>query len=69
MMTRKDYIAVSEILRGARNRVQDDPLHVTAHDVLWNVGDALADYMAEDNDRFSRDTFMKASGLARKEDN
>lgn len=64
MMTRKDYILVSEGLRNERNAIQDSRKPPTAITVLVDVAEMLADLMEEDNDNFDRDMFMTNSGLS-----
>ena len=53
MMTRKDYVAVSEILSGYQNAMIDN---------FWweDLVNDFANLFAEDNPNFKRDKFTKA---------
>jgi hypothetical protein len=53
MMTRRDYIAVSDILS------EYAPL-VEQHELFDQMVNDFADYMADDNDRFLRAKFVDA---------
>jgi hypothetical protein len=53
MMTRRDYIAVSDILS------EYAPL-VEQHDLFDQMVNDFADYMSDDNDRFLRSKFIDA---------
>ena len=64
MMTRKDYVSVSEGLRTIRNTIQDAKKAPKPMDVLTGIAEMLADMMEEDNDRFDRKLFMANSGLS-----
>jgi len=55
MMTRKDYVAVANILKEYKNEMTAE-----AHSNLVND---FADYMEKDNDRFQDMLFLKASGV------
>lgn len=63
MMTRKDYIKIADVLRTARNRVQNEPLTTTPADVLLEICDGLVSYMSSDNDGFNEQKFMYEAGL------
>jgi hypothetical protein len=54
MMTRKDYIAMSDILKDYAEPLMEDYIYL--------VND-VANYMAEDNPRFMRDKFLQACGI------
>jgi hypothetical protein len=56
MMTRKDYIAVSEIL-GDYQEVMD-------RDEYFSICLDFAKYMSKDNDRFDMKRFMEACGVS-----
>jgi hypothetical protein len=56
MMTRKDYIAVSEIL-GDYQEVMDG-------DEYFSICLDFAKYMSKDNDRFDMKRFMEACGVS-----
>ncbi len=56
MMTRKDYIAVSEIL-GDYQEVMDG-------DEYFSLCLDFAKYMAKDNDRFDTKRFLEACGVS-----
>ena len=58
MMTRKDYVSVSEGLRALRNTIQDAKKAPKPMDVLTGTAEMLADIMEVDNDRFDRKLFM-----------
>jgi hypothetical protein len=64
MMTRHDYVRVSEGLRTIRNTIQDSKKAPKPMDVLIALAEMLADMMEEDNDRFDRKIFMTSSGLS-----
>lgn len=68
MMTRKDYVSVSEGLRALRNTIQDAKKAPKPMDVLTGMAEMLADMMEEDNDRFDRKLFMVNSGLSPQQD-
>lgn len=53
MMTRRDYVAVSDILS------EYAPLF-EQHELFDQMVDDFADYMAEDNERFLREKFVEA---------
>ena len=57
-MTRRDYIALSTVLRTVRQESD-----TTQHEVLWVVTNRIADLCEADNPRFDRDRFLKASGF------
>jgi hypothetical protein len=59
MMTRKDYIAVSTILKGYRQSMP-------AEEYLELVWD-FASYMKLDNDRFDNFRFLEACGIPKSE--
>ena len=56
MMTRKDYISVSEIL-GDYQEVMD-------RDEYFSICLDFAKYMSKDNDRFDMKRFMEACGVS-----
>jgi len=56
MMTRKDYVAVSEIL-GDYQEVMDK-------EEYFSICLDFAKYMAKDNDRFDMKRFMEACGVS-----
>jgi len=55
MMTRKDYVAVSEILSDYAEVIEADEYFTMCLD--------FAKYMAQDNDRFDTRRFMEACGI------
>lgn len=55
MMTRKDYIAVSDILKEYRETIPAEE--------YTNLCNDFADYMESDNPRFQDLTFLKACGV------
>jgi hypothetical protein len=55
MMTRKDYVAVSEILSDYREVMEGDE--------YFSICVDFAKYMARDNDRFDMKRFMEACGI------
>lgn len=57
-MTRRDYIALSTVLRTVRGATP-----AAQHEVLWVVGNRIADLCEADNSRFDRSLFLKASGF------
>ena len=57
-MSSKDYIAIADIIRTARNRYQSSADGLPA---ISYIATELADYMAGDNHRFNRDLFLSAS--------
>lgn len=55
MMTRKDYIAVSNILKDRKASIPEDAYIGLVNDV--------ANYMSSDNPRFEKSRFIEACGL------
>ena len=55
MMTRKDYVAVSEILSDYAEVIEADEYFTMCLD--------FAKYMAQDNDRFDARRFLEACGI------
>ena len=55
MMTRKDYVAVSQILSDYREAIEPDEYFTMCLD--------FAKYMALDNERFDTMRFMEACGI------
>lgn len=58
MMTRKDYVATADILEVLVATVSDEDLPL-----VLDAVDAFADMFAKDNERFSREIFIKACGV------
>ena len=58
MMTRKDYVAVAEILSGYKVAMIDD---------FWfdDLVNDFADFFASDNPNFKQDKFTHACGLTK----
>lgn len=56
MMTRKDYIAVSDIIADYKDEMSEQ-----AH---YDMAQDFADYMEEDNDRFLRNKFLDACNVS-----
>lgn len=65
MATKKDYVAVAEIIKKQTICLwEDDPFIIeTAKDVACVYAKALADYFITDNPRFNRSRFMQTCGL------
>ena len=61
-MTRKDYVAVANILAGDIASHKHAPAQRVA---IENVGLSLEDWFAKDNPRFDRDRFRIAAGISR----
>lgn len=59
-MTRKDYVAVSNLVKAEKSVNRDNPGIVRALD---NLAMSLADVMARDNERFDRGRFYTACGI------
>ena len=56
-MSRKDYIAIADIIRTARNRHPG-----LSHDIAISyITQELVDYLASNNPRFDRDKFIQAT--------
>lgn len=55
MMTRKDYVAVSNILRDYQEVIEADEYFDMCRD--------FAKYMAQDNERFDGARFLEACGI------
>jgi hypothetical protein len=55
MMTRKDYVAVSKILRNYKHEMEAE--------AYSNLCNDFADYMEEDNPRFLDLKFLEACGV------
>ena len=55
-MTRKDYVAIAEVIADAKDRFNMDGAgqYITGR---------LADMLAADNPRFDRERFLKAAGV------
>lgn len=67
-MTKKNYIATAEILRGEHNiaSAKSDHMHrAVAQTAVENITASLADMFAADNSLFDRDRFYTAA-LGRK---
>jgi hypothetical protein len=54
MMTRKDYVAMSDILRR---------YSLTMPEEFDDMVEDIADYLQRDNPRFMREKFLEASGI------
>lgn len=65
MLTRKDFKAVAEIIKGSlpQDKTSQNDYLCGKRDALWWAADDLADYFATQNPRFDRDRFMRACGL------
>lgn len=61
-MTKKDYIAIAQVLRDAGDRplVPHYKEPETRADVLLDVALMLADVLEQDNSKFSRERFLTA---------
>jgi hypothetical protein len=59
MMSRKDYNAVSSILKGYRESMTEDKYL----ELVWD----FASYMKMDNDRFNNSLFLEACGIPKEE--
>jgi hypothetical protein len=59
-MTKKDYIAIAEVIRNARFSDDDGDYPSDRR----SLAGAIADVMAADNPRFDRDRFLTACGVA-----
>jgi hypothetical protein len=59
MMTRKDYIAVSTILKTYRESIPSEEYL----ELVWD----FASYMKLDNDRFNNSIFLEACGIPKTE--
>ena len=57
-MTKRDYIAIADIIRTARNRYGERYLGVD--DTIKYITVELMDYMTRDNRKFNRDLFLNA---------
>jgi len=55
MTSRRDYIAVSDLIRKFKPAIDETSLRNFAND--------LADYFASDNERFDREKFLSACGI------
>lgn len=58
-MTRKDYVAIAQIIQNVRYLVDRDG----ESDHIAEVARQLANYMRGDNPRFDRSRFMQACGI------
>ena len=66
MMTRKDYIAIAEVIRGVLQDLTDDECMksedgLTVAVYIAAIGHGLANYMEQDNPNFNRGKFIEAS--------
>lgn len=57
MMTRKDYVAVSDILAAYKEEMSEE-MHAA-------MAEEFADYMENDNDRFLRGKFLDACNVSK----
>ena len=55
-MTRKDYVAIAEVIADAKDRFNMDGAG-------QYIAGRLADMMAADNPSFDRERFLKAAGV------
>ena len=71
MMTRKDYVAIAEVIRGVLQDLTDDEcmesedgLMVATYEealtVIAAIGHGLANYTEQDNPNFNRGKFIEA---------
>lgn len=58
-MTKKDYIAISQVLLHAMNRED------TAEDMRQHIAKELASLLQRDNGSFDRDRFLAACGVSK----
>lgn len=70
MLTRKDYVAVADVIAYSRNQTGVSAGKPPADDTLAgyivalnDVSFALADQFAKDNPAFNRDKFLAACGM------
>ena len=61
MFTKKHYKAIATIVREAK---EDHRGGTPAELVLATIDEQLADYFAQDNERFDRAKFIEACGLS-----
>lgn len=59
MLNRKDYKAITEIVKKNTVRTSEIMVCVKRANMVYD----LADYFAQDNPRFDRDRFLEACGL------
>ena len=60
MFTRQHYEAIAEILKEAGEDWQGG---TPTECIIYGIRDQLADYFAQDNERFDREKFLEACGL------
>ena len=65
MMTRKDYIAIAEVIRGVLQDLTDDECMESEDGLMVAtyiaaIGHGLANYMEQDNPNFNRSKFIEA---------
>ena len=64
MLTKKDYVAIAEIIENEYNLFDDTGEDDTeGKHATRSIAGKLADYFEQDNSRFDRERFMKACGL------
>jgi hypothetical protein len=66
MMTRKDYIAIAEVIRGVLQDLTDDECMESEDGLMVAtyiaaIGHGLANHMEQDNPNFNRSKFIEAS--------
>jgi hypothetical protein len=61
-MSRKDYVAVAEVLNTQAVKAVEGH-EVTAFFAVADIANGLADLFAADNPRFDRDRFLTAAGV------
>lgn len=64
-MTRKDYVLIAAALFTARMQVRDfdSTCRVAVLRAFDSAAHELADALAQDNERFDRERFLKAAGV------
>ena len=65
MMTRKDYIAIADVIRGVLQDLTDDECMESEDGLMVAtyiaaIGHGLANYMEQDNPNFNRNKFIEA---------
>jgi hypothetical protein len=63
-MTKRHFIALAAIVRGNVEAVANGDEDENVHAMLETVASEIADFCGRENERFDRDKFMGACGLA-----
>jgi len=60
-MTKKDYEKIAKVIHGQKVRYMFD---AQSQAVVYDLAEAIANSLAQDNPRFDRERFLKACGVS-----